>query len=249
MGVDRRAPPGRLPPIPLSRRDARGVIASLSSSAADIAAALGIPIDRIAVVPPYVRRLGRDARPAGRGGRTTVPGAFIFVGVLEPHKRPELAIAAIAALVRRGDATRALTFVAGPAGATPRGARAPRRRHGACLTGSGSWSSPMTTSSTRCTARGTLLATSRIEGFGQPPVEAILSGGRVVAVPIAAYRETVGGLATFASECHGRRRWPTPRGGTDDPPTLAARASLAAGSAPLASTAALRAAYDRFGAR
>ncbi|MEO7119122.1 MAG: glycosyltransferase, partial [Candidatus Limnocylindrales bacterium] len=49
-------------------------------------------------------------------------------------------------------------------------------------------------------ARSVTLALSTTEGFGLTPVEAILSDGRVAAVDIPAYRNTVDGLASFASD-------------------------------------------------
>ena len=46
--------------------------------------------------------------------------------------------------------------------------------------------------------RGVLLAVSRIEGFGLPPVEAILAGGRAVAVPTPDLSRGARGAATYA---------------------------------------------------
>jgi glycosyltransferase involved in cell wall biosynthesis len=42
-----------------------------------------------------------------------------------------------------------------------------------------------------------LLSTSRIEGFGLPPVEAALRGVPVISVDIPSARETVGDIATL----------------------------------------------------
>ncbi|HEY0443053.1 MAG TPA: glycosyltransferase, partial [Candidatus Limnocylindrales bacterium] len=44
-----------------------------------------------------------------------------------------------------------------------------------------------------------LLATSSLEGFGLPPIEAVVAGGRVVAAPIAAYRESLGTAGVIAA--------------------------------------------------
>ena len=225
-------------------RASRGVIASLASTASDIEAVIGIPADRIAVVPPYVRRLADRASTVAATDSADAPCRFVFVGVLERHKRAELAVDMIAELVRRGmPAT--LTFI----GTRPAHRRAAVQRHAARLglTGRIRFVGRLDDEALDSVyARSTLLATSRVEGFGQPPVEAILAGGRVVAVPIAAYLETVGGLATFSTDATA--------GALADaaltaaaPPDEAARRGLAERFGAAAATEALQQAYDRFG--
>ena len=46
----------------------------------------------------------------------------------------------------------------------------------------------------------TLMALSRIEGFGLPPVEALLAGGRVIAAREPIYEEVLGDAACYAAE-------------------------------------------------
>jgi glycosyltransferase involved in cell wall biosynthesis len=97
----------------------------------------------------------------------------------------------------------------------------------------------------RVYAGSTLLATSRLEGFGQPPIEAILAAGRVVAARIPSYLETVGDIASFATDA-------TPAAFADAveaavaPPSDDARQMLAVRFGADAATTALRAAYERF---
>jgi glycosyltransferase involved in cell wall biosynthesis len=49
-------------------------------------------------------------------------------------------------------------------------------------------------------ASSTLMALSRIEGFGLPPVEALLAGGRVIAAREPIYEEVLGDAACYAAE-------------------------------------------------
>jgi glycosyltransferase involved in cell wall biosynthesis len=177
-------------------RRAAFVIAISQATAEDVERTLRVPPERIRVVYPAIRplaalRLDLVAKPAQ-------PVELLFVGVPDPHKRAALAIDSLAAY-RLGNGEARLTFV----GYIPPGVRAEllalARRAGV-----GSSVAFLDRVSDDELARlyesTILLALSRIEGFGLPPVEAILSGGRVVAVPTAIYRETLGGLATFADD-------------------------------------------------
>jgi glycosyltransferase involved in cell wall biosynthesis len=174
-------------------RRARGVIAISATTADDIEGLLGVPRDRIAIVTPLVTDLGG----ANDSSATPATRQLLFVGVPEPHKRPELTVATLAELVRRGHDAR-LVFV----GPHPPDAR----RHIAEAAEAGGVAGRIDHPEPvdddrlgRLYAASTLLATSSVEGFGLPPVEAILAGGRVAATPIAAYRESVAGIACFAA--------------------------------------------------
>jgi glycosyltransferase involved in cell wall biosynthesis len=179
----------------LVQRAAR-VVAISGSTAADVADLLGVPAERISVVPPFV------AYPLGTAASTKAdrhrPSRFLFVGVPEPHKRPLLALNAFGELAR-DDPDAHFTF----AGVHPPGLRAPLQARVAEL---GLQSRVQFLDRidddelVRRYAESVLVATSSIEGFGLPLVEAILAGGRVAATPTGAYRDAVDGIATFAAD-------------------------------------------------
>jgi len=174
-------------------RGARHIIAISHTTAADLHSVLGIPIERINVVYPAVRSLvseGNDtayAQPAP---------AIVFVGVPDPHKRPDLAIEALAAYQRMGGKRR-LVFV----GHHPPASRLRLRRLAEKLgltTEVEFWDRVDDTKLASLYANGILLALSTREGFGLPPVECLLSGGRVVATPSPIYREVLADAPTFS---------------------------------------------------
>lgn len=176
-------------------RSAAGVIAISAASAADLVELLGVPPERIRVVPPFIAPpvTAKAGAEASAGRR---PACFLFVGIPEPHKRPLLAIDAFAELVRRGmDAE--LAF----AGLHPPRLRAElqTRVRLARVEDRVRFLDRIDDAELyRRYGESILVATSKIEGFGLPLVEAILAGGGVAATPIAAFREAVGGVATFA---------------------------------------------------
>ena len=178
-------------------RAAAGIVAISGTTAADVVELLGVPEERIRIVPPYVTSsvVGGtgSAEPVAR-----VPAMFLWVGIPEPHKRPLLAIDALGELVRRGvDAE--LAF----AGVHPAPLRAQLRERvaSARLESRVRYLDRIDDADlTRRYAGSVLVATSSIEGFGLPLVEAILAGGRVAATPTAAYRDAVGDVAMFAAD-------------------------------------------------
>ena len=87
-------------------------------------------------------------------------------------------------------------------------------------------------------------ATSRVEGFGFPPVEAILAGGRVVATPCKAYRETLDGVVPFALDATAGSVADAVMSALDEPPTDAARVGLAERFDRRSAAGALLAAYQ-----
>ena len=170
---------------------------------------------------------------------------FLFVGALEPHKRPELAISAVAELARRGESS-TLSIV----GSRPVRRRVELESHAQRLgiadrvafidrPGDGALG--------RLYATSTLLATSSTEGFGLPPVEAILAGGRVAAVPTAIYREVLTGVASFSTDSTVGSFADSALAASDSTPDQASRTALGQRFGAIASTTALRAAYEAFG--
>ena len=127
---------------------------------------------------------------------------FLFVGALDPHKQPELAVEALARF-RGGNGTRAgngdgrLRFI-GPS-SEERRARVREVASRLGVLDSIQFDGRISDSNLdEAYASATaLLSTSRIEGFGLPPVEAALRGVPVISVDIPSARETVGELATL----------------------------------------------------
>lgn len=177
-----------------SVKEARLVVAISQTTADDVAIDLEIPRDRIHVVyPSLMPALDDRQMPEQSANRLDL----LFVGVPEPHKRPGLVLQVLAELTRRGmDAF--VTFV-GPQPAKDR----------AALEGLASdlsisarvrFLGPVgSTALIRLYRTSITLAVSRVEGFGLPPVEAIIAGGRVVATPSRIYHEVLASTATFAA--------------------------------------------------
>jgi D-inositol-3-phosphate glycosyltransferase len=198
-------------------RRADVVVAISRATADDVAERLGVPEDRIAIVAPVVVAPAESVR--GPEPRTPT---FLFVGALDSHKQPELAIEALARFrAVRGDGM--LRFI-GPSGEEPRaGLRAVAGRLGIAeaIHFDGRISdAELDAAYASATA---LLSTSRIEGFGLPPVEAILRGVPVISVDIPSARETVGEAATLVPSDAGAiaEAMAAPR-----VPTAAARAAI-----------------------
>ena len=175
-------------------KESRLVVAISEATAEDVGAHLGIPRDRIHVVYPSIVPPAPGIESAGSLGD---PLNLLFVGVLAPHKRPGLALRVLAELTRQGvDAD--LTFV---------GTQPPRHREALLRLASdlhvagkvqliGRVGDDELVRLYRTTIT---LAISRVEGFGLPPVEATLAGGRVVATPSRIYDEVLASTATFAA--------------------------------------------------
>jgi glycosyltransferase involved in cell wall biosynthesis len=191
-------------------RAARLVIAISHVTARDARIELGLPAERIRVVYPSVSpptvpsrgdgALAGDEQPASDGS-SAMPD-MLFVGVPEPTKQPELAIEALAECRHRGHDVR-LAFV---------GYHRPsdRQRLAELATARGvdrevDYHDRVDDERLAALYRSSvLLAVSRIEGFGLPPVEALLAGGRVVAGSAPAYREVLGDEAEYAATLDGR---------------------------------------------
>jgi glycosyltransferase involved in cell wall biosynthesis len=168
------------------------VIAISEQTASQASLALDVDPTALRVVYPAVGSIARIRSSSGNGQLS-----LLFVGVPEPHKRPELAIAALAVL-RQGGLNISLRFVGPMPGKAVASLREIAGRAG--VEEDVEFLGRLSESAlTALYPRSVLLAVSRLEGFGLPPVEALLSGGRVVAVDNQIYRETLGGAATFAT--------------------------------------------------
>jgi glycosyltransferase involved in cell wall biosynthesis len=171
-------------------RHADVIVAISKATAADLAERLGIEESRMTVVYPVVRTPRVLAR---------IPSAepvFLYVGGLETHKQPELAVASLAEF-RRAQGGGRLRFV-GPSSPEQQGglrSQAEALRVADWVSFEGRLTDDaLDAAFATATA---LLSPSRIEGFGLPGVEALLRGVPVVAVDTPAARETVGSSAAL----------------------------------------------------
>jgi glycosyltransferase involved in cell wall biosynthesis len=169
-------------------RRADVIVAISKTTAAELTERLGISESRMSIVYPVVR----TPRVAERA--PAAEPTFLYVGALDGHKQPDLAIAALAEF-RRVHHTGRLTFV-GPS-ASEQQTRLRRQAESLSVAQSVSFEGRVSDEVLdRVFATSTaLLSTSRIEGFGLPGVEAVLRGVPVIAVDTAAARETVGSVA------------------------------------------------------
>lgn len=219
-----------------SLRTSRLVLAISQWTADDIEATLGVPRDRIRVVYPALAvPPGRVAEPRQGNLRD-----LLFVGVPDPSKQAELAIAALAECRRRGhDITLRFAGYHRPTDMVRLQAEAARHRVSDNVEILGRVDRARLTELYR---RSVLLAVSRTEGFGLPPAEALLAGGRVVAGAAEVYREVLGNAADFAVSPDGKGLADAYEAAVSrvlggPPPELVERFS------PRASAAALMAAY------
>jgi glycosyltransferase involved in cell wall biosynthesis len=216
-------------------RRADVVIAISEATAASLTERLGIPRDRIEIVYPVV------AQPSAVHRAPSAEPTFIYVGALDAHKRPELAIEALArfrAHAGEGD----LRFI-GPSSEEQRNPlRAAAERLG--VAGGVHFDGRVSDSKldSAFESATALLSTSRIEGFGLPPVEAVLRGVPVISVDIPSARETVGEAATLvppdAEAIAAAMEAP-------QPPSTESMARIRARYSKTASAGALWAAYSR----
>jgi glycosyltransferase involved in cell wall biosynthesis len=175
-----------------SVRHADRVIAISRTTAEEVIARLGVDPARVDVVYPVVAGSPRAVRPA-----TTDEPTFLFVGVPAPHKRPELAIAALAAYRRRHQTGR-LRFI-GPVAAAHRNTIAAiAARIGVSDAVSIEGRVPAESLEAAYASAAALLAVSRLEGFGLPPVEAAIRGVPIVAADSPIARETLGEAASYS---------------------------------------------------
>lgn len=161
------------------------------TTAAAVSERLGIDVGKVDVIYPVVTAPG-----AGPAWERPEEASFLFIGVPDRHKQPELAIRALAAYRRRHNAGR-LRFI---------GPLAPRHveRLQALirmerLTGAVTVEGAVDAAALELAYRSAtaLLAVSRVEGFGLPPVEAALRGVPVIALDTPIARETVDVTARF----------------------------------------------------
>ena len=228
-------------------RRARMVIAISETTADDLVETLRIPRNRIRIVYPVVEALAgrnRGTVSAEVAGATPddVGPRFLFVGIPDPHKRPDLAVAAFARF-RAAHHDGRLTFV----GYQPEAVRQRLRDQSeACGVARAVEFADRVDDGTLAGmyASGVLLSLSRREGFGLPPVEALLSGGQAVAVPGAIYDEVLGDAGVRAESDHPDAIARAMLLACNTRPDSARLERLQAKYSPRMASTALRAVYD-----
>lgn len=166
------------------------IVAISRATATDLQNYLRIEPDRIDIVYPAValpEKLGRSEPPEP---------TFLVVGALDAHKQPELALRAFAIFRTRWGAG-TLRYI-GPS--DPSQAR--RLHQLAADLGVSNFivtdgRIPDEDLEKAYAGATALLSTSKIEGFGLPPVEAVLRGVPVIAVKTPAATETLEGAAAI----------------------------------------------------
>ena len=171
-------------------RAATRILAISQSTADDLQERLGIAPERIDVVYPMV------ASPASTHRVEPPEPTFLVVGALDLHKQPELALRAFRQFHSRAGSGR-LRYI-GPSD-PPQERRLMELAAGLGIGGSVSFEGRISDEDLEAAyaAATALVSTSRMEGFGLPPVEAVLRGVPVIAVETPAARETLEGVAAI----------------------------------------------------
>ena len=173
-----------------SARSAARVVTDSAFSAAEINAAYGIPLDRIAVVPlGVVPRFG-TGEPTSSG----VPAPFVLhVGDLHPRRRLPVVLDSVMALRSRGGATASLRLVLA---GVDRGLGEQLQAQAAASGAADALVSLGVVSDARLDAlyrdAAALVYPSLYEGFGLPVLEAMARGTPVVAMRASSLPEVLG---------------------------------------------------------
>jgi glycosyltransferase involved in cell wall biosynthesis len=172
-------------------RGADAIVAISNATADDLVSLLRIPRDRIHVVYPVVRSGPPPVRTA-----TSEP-TFLWVGALDVHKQPELAVRALAAFRDKQGAGQIRFF--GPSSPAERRSLLDlAERLGVAPYVRVEGRVPDADLDAAFASATALLTTSKVEGFGLPAVEAIFRGVPVIAVECAATTEILTGAAILA---------------------------------------------------
>jgi glycosyltransferase involved in cell wall biosynthesis len=166
------------------------IVAISEATSVDVQERLGIPAGRIDVVYPVV-----DVRVRLTRAESEEP-TFLFVGALGVHKQPELALRAFAVFHSRFRSGR-LRFVGPSEEVAERRLRELATSLGVGASVSLEGRIPEDALEQAYASATALVSTSRVEGFGLPPVEAALRGVPVIAVESAAATETLAGVAAL----------------------------------------------------
>jgi glycosyltransferase involved in cell wall biosynthesis len=191
----------------LAVKDAAGLFTISEASRAALSASLGIPRERLAVLPgaadaAFFPREAAEVEKEllGVGLRPGEP-FLLYAGGIGPHKGLEVLLDAYMSLASRRDVVPPL-IVPGPFddpayGAVTAGerARAAAVEHPGSIRFTG-WIEDSTLACLH-TRAGAVVVPSLAEGFGLPAVEAAACGAAVVASDIPSHRETLADAALF----------------------------------------------------
>lgn len=181
--------------------DADRLVAATPAEAAQLVGLYRADPERIRVIPPGVDPTLFHPRSRGRASaRIHLSGArlLLFVGRLQPHKGPDIAVRTLAeAIAREPDATRdvVLAIVGGPSG-SGHGAEAARLMELAAALGVGERvvlfpPQPQARLGDFYAAAEVVLVPSRSESFGLVALEAQACGTPVVAAAVGGLRHVV----------------------------------------------------------
>lgn len=182
--------------VPIHARQARLVVTVSEFSREDIVRELGVPADRVAVVPNSVREIVRTPRGPVSGLRARGIGDrfFLYVGNLQPRKNLARLIGAFARARTRSSAVAGhqLVIAGAPAWRADDVMQAAAALPGLVILLGRIDDAERDELLDRATA---LAYVSLFEGFGLPPLEAMARGTPVLASATTAIPEVVGDAA------------------------------------------------------
>ena len=205
-------PPARLRGEELLIADAERILAPTPTEAGQLVGLYGAEPDQIRLVPPGVDHLIFTPRPRAQAQEhlyLTGLRLALYVGRLQPHKGPDVAVRTLAEAVARDPATTRdlqLAIVGGPSGGD--GGEVARLMDLACALGVADRvilfpPQQQTRLADFYAAADVVLVPSRSESFGLVPLEAGACGTPVVAAAVGGLRHVVrDGLSGFLVEGH-----------------------------------------------
>ncbi|MEO7118839.1 MAG: glycosyltransferase, partial [Candidatus Limnocylindrales bacterium] len=218
---------------------ARLVVCGSTWTADEVTRLVGVRSERIRVFTPWVRAQPPEA--SADDGRIE-PSTLLLVGISGVHKRFDLGVQALAVLRQRG---RDIRLEVAGFQAPAEHARLQRLAEDLGVGADVDLIGHVDGGDLAARyARSVTLALSTTEGFGLTPVEAILSGGRVAAVDIPAYQNTVGSVAPIAADDSPEAVADAIEVALASPPEPARVAALAAHFSARACATSLREAYE-----
>jgi glycosyltransferase involved in cell wall biosynthesis len=185
QAYSRSSPRRAISPVEARSYRLAASVLAVSPSTADAVLSLGVPPDRVEVLPP-----GIDIPPLDEVLPDRDPGYVLFVGRLEAEKRPLDAVWVMGELARRHPGMHGTVIGQGRLDHAVRQAAASAPAGTVEVRGGVSEKELR-----RAYARASiLLVTSRYEGLGLVALEAMAAGVMVVAYNVSGLRDAVGGV-------------------------------------------------------